>query len=73
MCRRFDGFVDERALTRTTLNLPGTGKPSYLFAGKRKDLKRIFDTNFNSDLSQNCTEKLIMPSKTKINLLFNDI
>ena len=33
--------------------------------------KRIFNTN--SELSQNRTEKQIMPSKTTINWLFNDI
>ena len=33
--------------------------------------KRIFNTN--SELLQNCTEKQIMPSKTTINWLFNDI
>ena len=27
----------------------------------------------NSELSQNCTEKQIVPSKTTINWLFNDI
>ena len=33
--------------------------------------KHIFNTN--SELSQNCTEKQIIPSKTTINWLFNDI
>ena len=34
-------------------------------------LKCIFNTN--SELLENCTEKQIMPSKTTINSLFNDI
>ena len=51
--------------------LPVTGKPLHLFVFKRKTWKRIFNTN--SELLQNCTEKQIMPSKTTINWLFNDI
>ena len=38
---------------------------------KENTWKRIF--NANEELSQNCTEKQIMPSKTTINWLFNDI
>ena len=38
---------------------------------KEKTCRRIF--NINSELSQNRTEKQIMPSKTAINWLFNDI
>ena len=37
----------------------------------KEDLKTYFNTN--SELSQNRTEKQIMPSKTTINRLFNDI
>ena len=33
--------------------------------------KHIF--NVNSELSQNCTEKQILPLKTTLNWLFNDI
>ena len=43
---------------------------SFLLA-KENTWKRIFNTN--SELIQNRTEKQIMPSKTTINLLFNDI
>ena len=42
-------------------------KPLYLFACERK---RIFNTK--SELSQNRTEKQIMPFKTTENWLFND-
>ena len=38
---------------------------------KEKTWKRIFNTN--SELSQNRTEKQIMPFKTTVNWLFNDI
>ena len=37
----------------------------------QKERKCIFNTN--SELSQNRTEKQILPSKTKVNWLFNDI
>ena len=64
------GFVDERALITTTY-LPVTGNPyTYLFA-KGKILKRIFNTN--SELSQNRTEKQIMPLKQTVDCLFNNI
>ena len=42
--------------------------PFYL--QKKKTRKRIFNTN--SELSQNRTEKRIMPSKTTMNWLFTD-
>ena len=45
--------------------------PCTILLTKEKTWKRIFNTN--SELSQNCTEKQIMPSKTTINWLFNDI
>ena len=51
--------------------LPVTGKPLYLFACERKDLKHIFNTN--TELLQNRTEKQIMLFKTTVNCLFNDI
>ena len=41
------------------------------FCLQKKGLKKHFNTN--SELSQNRTEKQIMPSKTTINWLFNDI
>ena len=43
--------------------------PCTFLLAKEKTWKRIFNTN--SELSQNRTEKQIMPSKTKINWLFN--
>ena len=45
--------------------------PCTFFLKKEKTWKRIFNTN--SEFSQNHTEKQIMPSKTKINWLFNFI
>ena len=45
--------------------------PCTFLLAKEKTWKRIFNTN--SELSQNRTEKQIMPSKTTINWLFNDI
>ena len=43
----------------------------YFFACERKGPENEF-FNTNSELSQNRTEKQITPSKTAINLLFND-
>ena len=45
--------------------------PCTFLLAKEKTWKRIFNTN--SELSQNRTEKQIMPSKTTINWLFNVI
>ena len=45
--------------------------PCTFLLAKEKTWKRIFNTN--SELSQNRTEKQIMPSKTTVNWLFNDI
>ena len=45
--------------------------PCTFFLAKENTWKRIF--NSNSELSQNRTEKQIMPSKTTINWPFNDI
>ena len=41
------------------------------FCLQKKTSKRIF--NINSELLQNRTEKQIMPFKTALNWLFNDI
>ena len=49
--------------------LPVTEKRLYHFACERKDLEKLF--NINSELSQNRTEKQIMPFKTTVNWLFN--
>ena len=45
------------------------GKPLYLFALQKKRPGNAFQ----HELLQNCTEKQIMPSKTTINGLFDDI
>ena len=45
--------------------------PCTFFLTKEKTGKRIFNTN--TELSQNRTEKQIMPSKTIPNWLFNDV
>ena len=45
--------------------------PCTILLSKEKTWKRIFKTD--SELSHTCTEKHIMPSKTTINWLFNDI
>ena len=44
--------------------------PCTFLLAKEKIWKRVFNTN--SELSQNRTEKQIVPSKTTINWLFND-
>ena len=45
--------------------------PYIFLLAKEETLKRIFKTN--SELLQNRTEKQIMPLKTTVNQLFNDI
>ena len=45
--------------------------PCTLLLAKEKTWKRIFNTN--SELSPNRAEKQIMPFKTTVNWLFNDI
>ena len=45
--------------------------PCTFLLTKEKTLKRSFNTN--SEFSQNRTEKKMMPFKTTVNLLFNDI
>ena len=64
------GFVDERALITTTLISSCHWKILVPFA-KENTCKRIFNTN--SELSQNRKEKQIMPFKTIVNWLFNEI
>ena len=66
------GFVDERTMTTMTIASFCHWKtlvPFYL--QKKIPEKSIFKNN--SELSQNLTEKQIMPLKTKVTLLFNDI
>ena len=46
------------------------GNPCTFLPAKEKTWKRIFTTN--NELSQDHTEKQIMPSKTTINGLFKD-
>ena len=62
------GLVDESTDNNDT-NI--AGKPLYHFASKLKDLKTHVNTN--GELLQNRTEKQIMPSKTTVNWLFNNI
>ena len=64
------GFVDERALITTTLISSCHWKILVPFC-LRKTRKRIFNTN--SELLQNRTEKQIMPFKTTVNWLFDNI
>ena len=45
--------------------------PSTFLLAKEKAWKHIFNTN--SELSQNCAEKQIMPFKPAVTWLFNDI
>ena len=47
------------------------GNPCTFLLAKDNTWKRIF--NINSELSENRTEKQIMPSKTTVNWVFNDI
>ena len=66
------GFFKERTLITTTLLYTCHWKTlCNLLLAKEKTWIRIFKTN--SELSQNCTEKQIKPSKSTINWLFNDI
>ena len=46
-------------------HLPVTGKPLCFFAGERKALKSIFNTN--NELSQNHTANQVIPFKTTVN------
>ena len=52
-------------------HLPVTGKPLCFFAGERKALKSIFNTN--NELSQNHAANRVIPFKTTVNWLFNDL
>ena len=65
------GFVDERVLITTTLISSCHWKVLAAFCLPKKRLENAFSTN--SELSQNRTEKQIMPSKTTINWLLNDM
>ena len=66
------GFLDERALKTTTLISSCHWKTRVPFCLQKKiSEKGVFNTN--SELPQNHTGKQIMPSKTTINCLFNDI
>ena len=64
-------FVDERALITTALKSSCHWKTCTFLLVKVKTWKRIFNTN--NELSQNRIEKQIMPFKTTVNWLFNDI
>ena len=61
------GFVDDNNIN---IFLSRENPCTFLLA-KEKTWKRVFITN--NELSQNRTEKQIMPFKTTVNLLFNDI
>ena len=72
MKRLRHSFFNERTLITTTLLYTCHWKTlCNLLLAKEKTWIRIFKTN--SELSQNCTEKQIKPSKSTINWLFNDI
>ena len=64
---------DEGATIKTTLMSSCHWKTLIctFLPAKEKILKRTFNTN--SKLSQNHTEKQIMPFKTTVNWLFNDV
>ena len=64
-------FVDERALITTKIISSCHLKTLALLLAKEKTWKRVFNTDI--ELSQNHTEKQIIPFKTTINWLFNDI
>ena len=65
---RHYGFVDKRTTITMALISSSHWKT---FCLRKKTWKRIFNTS--SELSQNHTEKQIMPFKTIVNWLFNDI
>ena len=65
------GSVDEKALITTILISFCHWKTLMPFWLRKKTWKRIFNTN--SELSQNRTEKRIMPFKTTVSWLFNNI
>ena len=66
-----DGFVDERALIAATLISSCHWETLVPFFLRKKRSEKAFLTL--SELSQNGTEKQIMPFKTMINWLFNNI
>ena len=63
------GFVDEGAIIKTTLMSSCHRKSLVPLCLEKKRWKRTF--NINSELSQNRTEKQIMPFKTTVNRLLN--
>ena len=66
------GFVDERAMIKTTWISSCHWKSLvYFLHAKETTWKHTF--NINSESSQNRTEKQIMPLKTIVNWLFNDM
>ena len=71
------GFVDERALITTTLISSCLWKTLVPFCLRKKRPKNAWinawPNNTNSELSQNRTEKQIVPFKTTVNWLFTDI
>ena len=74
--KRYKVYLGERLFWHYLLQLSFVYKTvsqiSFTFLlAKENTWKRIF--NSNSELSQNCTEKQIMSSKTTINWLFNNI
>ena len=66
------GFVDWKSTGDNDTNIfLLLENPCTFLLVKEKTWKHIFNTN--NELLQNCTEKQIMPSKTTINWLFDDI
>ena len=66
------GFLDKRTMSTTALTSSYHWKTLFTFLlAKERTCKRIFNTN--SELSQNRAEKQIIPFKTTLNWLFNDI
>ena len=66
------GFIGERALIAMILISSCYWKTLVHFCLRKKKTEKTFLT-LNSELSQCCTEKKLMPPKTRINLLFSDV
>ena len=64
------GFVDEKAMIRTTLKSSCHWRTLVPFSLQKKKLEIAFS---NNELSQNLTIKQFMGSKTTLNWLFDDI
>ena len=65
------GFCRWKSTANKDINIfKSLRNPGIFLLAKEKPWKRIFNTT--SELSQNCTEKQIMPFKTAINRLFSD-